>query len=305
VRDSGGAALTSFETTPLYWTNELNAGMKERLHPGTTLKTFDRPAIACMTPGLRAYGHWLLEILPRLWLARQALGDAAFAAHAVLIDSTTPDWAYGMMRDAAGVQDSQIVTYDRSRTLWHMPSLIVPGMVHGDFRFHPWAWRFYRSLPASGRKDLPRRIYVARAPEVALRDGANRRITDNAAEIEALLARRDIVAVYPERLSWEDQIAMFRRATLIVGEFGSGLHNAIFTGGRARVICLGFMNYVQSTIGALRNHKMAIVAPTYERLDDAGVTHLAFDVDAVEIALRSVMRARPVKAGAPAIEQPA
>ncbi len=305
ARDADGAALTSFETTPLYWANELAAGLGERLHPATTIKAFDRPAIACMTPGLRAYGHWLLEILPRLWLARLALGDEAFEAHAVLVDSTTPDWAYGMMRTAAGVLDSQIVTYDRTRTLWRVENLILPGMLHGDFRFHPWAARFFAALPDSGRTDLPRRIYIARSPETASRPGANRRVTDNVKEIEAHLASLGIHAVHPEHLSWADQIAMFRRARLVVGEFGSGLHNAVFTEGGTRIVCLGFMNYIQSTIAALRNHRLALVAPLYERRDEGGVSHLAFSVEAITLALKAAKRARAPTATAVGDAQPA
>lgn len=295
VRDQDGAVLTSFETTPVYWTNELSAGLKERLHPSAVVKTFDRPAIVSMTPGLRAYGHWLLEILPRLWLARLALGDEAFAAHAVLVDSTAPDWAYSMMREAAGVRDSQIVTYDRSRTLWEVESLVMPGMLHGDFRFHPWAERFFSGLPDSGRTDLPQRIFIARSPETALRAGANQRITDNAMEIEAFLSAANIQAVHPERLSWADQIAMFRQARVIVGEFGSGMHNAIFAEPGTRVICLGFMNYVQSTIAAFRKHRFGLIAPSYERRDENGVDHLAFPLDGIKLALKGARQIGAVR----------
>jgi capsular polysaccharide biosynthesis protein len=288
IRRPDGAAMISRETVPAYWRAALELGSGEPLARTTRVKRLTRPAIAAMTPGIRSYGHWLLDILPRLWLARRALGDEAFAGHVVLVDDVAPRWATGLMQTAAGVQDSQIVRYNRNRTLLKAPSLIVPGTLHGDFLFHPIAAEVFDGLPDSGRTDLPRMFNVTRVQPALDPSHPDNRICINADALAARLAAKGVPSIEPSRLSWPDQIALFRRAELIVGEFGSALHNTIFSGAAARVVCLGFQNEVQSTISGFRGQRMAYVSAKIEKRND-GMQLQTFDEAAVEKALDAAL----------------
>ena len=287
IRAADGAALVAAETTPAYWMAALESPGFETLQDGVRESVLDRPAIACMTPGLRAYGHWLLEILPRLWLARRVLGKA-FADHAVLVDDDAPAFALAMMRHAAGVQDRQIVRYVRARTLLRVRRLVVPGQLHGDFRFHPFARTFYDGLTGAARADLPAVFYMPRQGHSADPNDANRRLCTNAEALAARFAARGIPALAPETLSWPEQIALFRQARLVAGEFGSALHNAIFSGAEARVVSLGFLNDVQSKIAAFRGQRVAYLAPAGERAEK-GVTLQSFDAGALDLALDAAL----------------
>lgn len=287
IRDEDGAALVAAETTPAYWAAALSGEGFETLHEATREVMLQRPAIACMTPGLRAYGHWLLEILPRLWLARRVLGQA-FADHAVLVDDDAPDWALAMMRHAAGVQDRQIVRYVRSRTLLRVKRLVVPGQLHGDFRFHPFARTFFDGLTGVTRDDLPTVFHMPRFGHSADPNDANRRLCTNADEVTARFAARGIPALSPESLSWPEQIALFRNARLIAGEFGSALHNAIFAGAGARVVSLGFLNDVQSKITAFRDQRIAYLSAAEERVEK-GVRLQRYELQALDLALDAAL----------------
>ena len=283
-----GTALISRETIPAYWRAALGKVPAEILARRARVTRLSRPAIAAMTPGIRSYGHWLLDILPRLWLARKALGETAFAAHAVLVDDVSPRWSTGMMQIAAGVQEHQIERYSRYHTLLKTPSLVVPGTLHGDFLFHPMAAEFYDGLPDSGRTDLPRQFYVARVQPEFDAGHPDNRICVNADAVAARLAARGVPSIEPSTMSWPDQIALFRNAEVIVGEYGSAMHNTIFSSAAARVVSLGFQNEVQSTISGFRKQRMAYVSAKIEKRDD-GMQLQTFDEAAVEKALDAAL----------------
>lgn len=287
VRSGVGEILAGRETTAAYWANALTRGTAGAVPSRLPVRDIKGPAIASMTPGLRSYGHWLLEILPRLWLARLALGEAAFARHAVLVDETMPAWAPDLMRQAAGVEPPQIVRYHHGAALLRVPELVVPGLMHGDFRFHPFAARFFDGLPDSGRTDLPRAFYIKRSPPERGAKGILR-TSVNADDIESRLASEGIPGIWLEDLSWPDQIALFRRAELIVGEFGSGLHNAIFSPASTRVVCLGILAEVQSTIAAFRGQRIAYVQPSTETEADS-VRQFRFKMGAIKLALNAAL----------------
>jgi capsular polysaccharide biosynthesis protein len=54
--------------------------------------------------------------------------------------------------------------------------------------------------------------------------------------LERLLADAGFSIIAPGTLAWEEQIAVFRGARIIVGPHGAGLANAVFSESGARVI---------------------------------------------------------------------
>jgi O-antigen biosynthesis protein WbqL len=76
-------------------------------------------------------------------------------------------------------------------------------------------------------------------------------------EVGRGIAEREFgfTVLQPETLAWPLQVELFKNAKVIVGEFGSGMHNAIFAGEGAHVGCIGLNNLTQTYIGALRRHQ--------------------------------------------------
>jgi hypothetical protein len=68
----------------------------------------------------------------------------------------------------------------------------------------------------------PRRLYVSRAL-------IERRLTTNEAELVAMLEHHGFQTVHPQTLSVSDQIKLFAGAEAVIGSWGSGLTNLLFS----------------------------------------------------------------------------
>jgi capsular polysaccharide biosynthesis protein len=62
----------------------------------------------------------------------------------------------------------------------------------------------------------------------------------------------------------ERQIRLFSHASVVVGEFGSGMHNTVFSPRDTKIGVLGFNNLVQSFIAALRSQRIAYLRVDYD-----------------------------------------
>ncbi|MFD1354473.1 glycosyltransferase family 61 protein, partial [Methylorubrum suomiense] len=83
-------------------------------------------------------------------------------------------------------------------------------------------WRLGRSGRA---RPALRRLLISRSDNA---DTHNRRTLTERAELEAGARARGFEIVRPEGLSVPEQVALFRSADVLVGEYGSGLHGSLF-----------------------------------------------------------------------------
>ena len=281
--------LSAPELMPQYWRNAVEEGRIVGVdRPGGTERV-DRPVIACVTPGFLSFGHILLETLPRLWLARRVLGDA-FSGCLIPLHQRFPGWAAKLLQTVAGAREEQFVRCEDNGIMLRTPMLIAPGMLHADFHWHPMASDYFDGLEAAPRPDLPREFAIRRPRQIADAGAANRRVTDGIDEVEALFERRGLPLISPERLAFSEQVALFRQATLVVGEYGSALHGTIFSPASTRVLCLGFDSDVQTKIAAFRGQRMAYVRKAAD-VEKKGVRHSRFDLEVIDRALAEVRRA--------------
>lgn len=174
-------------------------------------------------PGVAIYGHWLLDLVPRL---------AAFSEDPhggrIYAPGTRP-WASQL----AGYFD---ITLENPPLAWpgslvhtdllELKTLISYGRVM-DRRHASAAWGQLkeRILAETLEEDVSRfgtRLYVSRA------QWSGGRTLVNGSEVEAALAERGFTVVHPETLSLRAQVEVFSRAERVLGEDGSGLHNSMF-----------------------------------------------------------------------------
>jgi capsular polysaccharide biosynthesis protein len=85
----------------------------------------------------------------------------------------------------------------------------------------------------------------------------------NRPAIEAIAERAGFTLVQPEKLSMPAQLALFETATMIVGEYGSALHNSIFAE-PGTIICALRGNsrhpgFIQSGIGTVLGQETGYV----------------------------------------------
>ena len=177
------------------------------------------------------YGHWLLDCLPALgpWLDmldRNRLAVLVPALHS---------WQSRTL-ELLGVQTASIVPAADATLLCAdavVPGLLTPGIEPPSPKpvYHlpqpaTAVVETIRTLqrgvrPPTGLRS-PEKIYVSRRGLCSWREMRNE------AEVEAALGRLGFTVVRPQELSFDEQVATFAGARVVVGPHGAGLTNAAF-----------------------------------------------------------------------------
>ncbi len=187
------------------------------------------------------YCHWLLEELPRLSLVPR--GEVE---NLILHAGSEPARA-ALARRGGG---ERIVEARRGAHRACAP-LLVPAPVGRPGLPTTAALELIANFTEGlgrGASPFGERIYVSRAK-------AGRRRVGNEAELRTALAAVGFETVYAEDLTWEEQIAVFRAARVVVAPHGAGLANLVFCAPGARVVELvgrGYFNPTFWRLAALR-----------------------------------------------------
>lgn len=173
-------------------------------------------------PWYRNYGHWLVDLMPIMPLiARHGItpdaiiiGDMPAGTLGTLMATTATRFLPGSqlvaMRD-----DEQL----RCETLLYVTPTHIPPIFK-----HPLAMQLVADAAWAMGDDVEapaRKLYVSRqrSPE--------RRIA-NAEAVEEVLGVAGFETVFPEEMSFSEQVAMFSGASAVVGVKGAGLTNVVF-----------------------------------------------------------------------------
>lgn len=221
---------------------------------GAALRLEGRTAVVAVNHGA-GYCHWLLEELPRLLSLRVGEADN------VILHADTSYARRALARRAGG---ERVVAARRNVHFAGGP-LIVPGLVAEAGRPTPAAIRAI--LDFTGALGLGAAAWAEAQAAIAGATGgerlflsrakATRRRVKNEAALWRALEARGFARVFLEDLSWEAQMALMRRARVLVAAHGAGLANAVFCASGARVIELLSRDYVAPDfwrLSALRGH---------------------------------------------------
>ena len=248
------------------------------------IRIIDEPCIVYAGWGISIYGHVLIEFLPKLRAIyrTELLGKTK---PKLLVQNNIPTWHIQILEYLFGITSENLVFFDPNIERILLRSAIAPGLVMQPDGFLPYMSETIDWIKAicikPQKRQLPKQIYLSRA---LFKDShtKNRRF-DNESQIAAIASSEfGFSVVSPETLPWPTQVALFAGAEAIVGEFGSGLHAAMFSPAGTKVLSIGFGNAVQSHIGALCNHRNA-----YLRI--AGSLNETFSAD--EALFRGMMNA--------------
>jgi glycosyl transferase family 61 len=230
----------------------------------------DEPCIILSHPGQYIYGHWILDMVPRLLLLQQR----GFDAEIPIMLNELPRWA-GFFFEAFGLDIARVRSLPSGVT--RIRSAVMPSTSKSGFRLGAPvlvdSWRHLKAfVEEAGRSspDLeglpgPNKIYISRQnwPD-------KRRSIENINEVERLAAELGYQIIHPEIYSVSQQAAIFRHARAIVGEDGSALHDIIFADEGCVLGVIGVperVNLWHLGICEALGHK---VAYTQAYLDDAG-----------------------------------
>lgn len=200
------------------------------------------------------YGHWLLEGMPKLLLLRQIAHH--LPPFRIVLPMSLGSWISAWIREI--LPEATIESYDDSRSYLHCRTLLLPTLLADPVHhlFHPELARLLATLDPPITPRRGRKLYVSRVAPSLYRQLANQ------AEIEDIAVREGLELVRPETLPISEQIALFASADLLVGEFGSAMHNALFSPRDTRVFCLNWINGLQSRIAQLKQQRVGYLLPS-------------------------------------------
>jgi hypothetical protein len=162
------------------------------------------------------YSHWLVESVARALLFRP-LDDGSVR----YLTPRLEPWQHQALI-LAGIPDERILAVER-RKLMRFPELfaVSRGMV-GIPTLIPGAVSALAQLAEPAVGPSARRLFVSRAL-------VERRHISNEAQLLEILERHGFEKVHPETLSVREQIELFAGAEVVVGAFGTGLTNMVFS----------------------------------------------------------------------------
>ena len=265
---------------------------------GAPLRTIDLE-IPCAVPTHPnfVYGHFLLEMLPKLWLldGLQRCGNR----FAVAVPTTMPAWVWPFL--SLYVHERDLVRYDPRLEQVRAPSFLVPAMLNLNYYLHP-AMNLVaddlvaRAAPAGQTTPTAhgRRLLLSRRTY----QGGAFSALDAAREVEAAMDEFDFEILHPEDLSIAEQMSAYRGASMILGEYGSALHNALFAPRGCSVIAINPFNTVQSRISALRHQPLGVVDAVdgpVQRVNAGGTppAPIRIDLDSLKRLVAEMASAEP------------
>jgi capsular polysaccharide biosynthesis protein len=181
-------------------------------------------AVMC-GPAHETWGHWLTDLLPCLWLLRAAGHD--LSALRFLVPWDLRAFAAALLV-LCGIRAEQCVVYQYWQEIIRTDRLLLPTFMRAGNRFatcfaDATAWWVARARTAAGiTAGGPGRLMLSRG------NAPKQRVMENRAAIEAAAIDAGYTVVRPEEKTIPDQIALFAGARIIVGEYGSALHNSVF-----------------------------------------------------------------------------
>jgi hypothetical protein len=210
------------------------------------------------------YGHWLTEYLPELYHLHQYEVETDIEPD-ILVNNNPPKWMIDSIVEL-GYRKNRIVEFDYTER--KIQNLLIPlssltGDEISEISFSPVEFRWLRE---QYRRKLvkthsgPDRIYVSR-------QGLPRRMVANYTEVREFLADNGFRIIKPEKLKFTEQIKSFSNADIIMGGYGSGLHNMIYAED-AKVIEFfppEYPNYLNHALASALGHEYKSLDGTEER----------------------------------------
>lgn len=254
-------------------------------------------AIALSQPGDMMFGHWILDILPRLAATLPHLPDGD-KIHLIVRDEPDVRDCYSIFHDiiAALIARPFEVAWLRPGDSVFCRELFAPAILRADDVFPTELGALFgqikRAVKPLAVREAPSLVFASRAAW-----HIRERIMEDRGEIEELFRDRGFAIVHPEQYSMEELIGHYGNATLIAGERGSALHGAALAPNVSEFICfvgehrsLQCMEFAQAALCAVLGLKSTYVTGPVRY--DAGVEYFRIGADRARAVLDKVLAAR-------------
>ena len=256
------------------------------LLPGSALARrclrIDQPVIEILGPGSPVYGHWLVDFLPRAAIAREMLGEA-FHECLIPLPRDLPDWTVDLLVRLTGFRPENALRYEPDAEFLSCARLCVPTFGHAarGYFFHSFVRDFYARFVPPRPAARTRRLCLSRRNFEHQTRGVLKGFAQRL-HMEQAALRHGFEIVCPEVLSFDEQVALFAEAGIVLGEYGSALHNTLFSPARTIIGSVRYPNSVQTRIAGLMGQDVLYLIPDTEAVDDRGAEIYAVSVDKID-----------------------
>lgn len=222
------------------WLQEQSAAVMETRKEANKAREIDVPSFLAARFGETTWGHWILEILPKVIVAEKTFpGLFVFVVPRNIVEDTRErTYSTSVVESLAafGISRERLIPVGDYRIYLFSALFDVFGL-HNQNVPHQMALDVLRTLqPSKIDKPIQRKIAV-------LRRLGDRRSLLNYNKISEQLIARGYDILDPQSIPFRDQVAAFQSADLVVGELGSGLTGLAFSQRGTRVLTLGPLNW--------------------------------------------------------------
>ncbi|WBO24511.1 glycosyltransferase family 61 protein [Sphingomonas abietis] len=204
------------------------------------------------------YGHWMVDFMPRLQMLRMT--NRKFAELRFLLPADLPAFAHEWLL-LAGIKPAQLILYDQADELCRCERALMPTNLRAGGRALPSmaeAAAWMTQIACTNDISPTRLLYVSRENW-----GNITRKLENYRAIENVMAEYGFEIVFPEKLSVSGQADLLASAKCVAGDYGSGLHNTIFSRPGTSVIALRGIDlhpgFLQSGLCEIRRQPLSYV----------------------------------------------
>jgi O-antigen biosynthesis protein WbqL len=208
-------------------------------------------------PHMRLYGHFLIEGLYKLFLYSHLLQNFDNVPP-LYVSDTSEKFILNWVKELIPEKNILHVTSDMK----------VLAETFYDFKFHDmYVWSDltrkliseYSVNKITKKTDKEyNKIFISRK---GVKSSTSFRRLRNASSLELIAIGHGYEVVQPELLDLKEQVALFKNARYVIGEYGSALHNAIFSSSPCTFICFNQINTVQQSIAKNFGHELIFLMP--------------------------------------------
>ncbi|GAB0117439.1 glycosyltransferase family 61 protein [Acidisoma sp. 7E03] len=199
-------------------------------------------SVLCRSRAAQNYGHFLVEMFPKAWLASRLLSQRhpTYIVAASSLEATAREALSGI-----GINPFAISSASEAAVICDS-LVVIDGLTHHGVFQSPLCAQALRALAAPIPAGDARKLFVPRF--------AATRPLQNQEAVAAALAESGFTIVDPAALPLREQIALFKGADLVVGPLGAALTNTAFCRPGTRVIALTAQSFPDTFFWFLAQH---------------------------------------------------
>lgn len=191
------------------------------------------------------YGHWLVEIMPKLGLARLKCHVSGLAIPS--LDGAMKSVIHDSIHICDKLKTTPRFELKKNEAVFFKEIILVSGATqHGSY-MSPLMIKEIDSAIQNIEGIKNDKIFISRR-------GTVRNIADQN-NIEATLSENGFNIINPASMSFVDQVKSFKNAKIIIGVMGAGMTNIVFANPGARIINLSPATMPDTFFCFLSKHK--------------------------------------------------